>query len=56
MIPDNVCLHWFTNCLFLYSISKHILHLLSVTLNISVAQSPLNTISIKCLQMTKMRD
>lgn len=53
MIPDNVHLHWLTNCLFLHSISKHILYLLAITLNISVAHSPLDTISIKCLQMTK---
>lgn len=29
------------------------MHLLAITLNILVAHSPLNTISIKCLQMTK---
>lgn len=56
MIPDNGHLHWLTNCLFLHSISKHILCLLAITLNISVAHSPLDTISIKFLQKTKLKN
>lgn len=55
MITNNVHLHWLTDCLFLHSNSKHILCLLAITLNISVAHSPLDTISIKCLPMTKLK-